>query len=388
MGNVKVLYDYQAFQMQKFGGVSRCFVELYKHLPQGICALFAVRESDNVYVQEIEGVHPIGYAYDNFICKKNFYGKGKLHIWYDRLTHGGYYPNGELSYSIKMLERQQFDVFHPTFFSNYFLPYLKDKPFVLTIHDMVPELYPQYYRGNDFQIKMKKILAPLASAIVAVSENTKNDVIRILQVPEEKVHVVYHGCSFPKESGMRVSINRGEPYILYVGGRKDYKNFDLFARHAAPFLKMHSEVAVICTGLPFCEAEKQMLINLGLSSQFVHYWVTTDEEFFFLYHQALCFVYSSEYEGFGIPILEAYQADCPVLLNHASCFPEIAGDAAIYFQMSHKDSDIAEKLERIYSFSMEERNALLSKQRERLARYSWDKSARVLADIYHKVINR
>lgn len=388
MGDVRVLYDYQAFQMQKFGGVSRCFVELYKHLPQGVHAHFAVRESDNIYVQEIEGVHPIGYAYDNFLCKRNFRGKGKLHIWYDKLTHGGYYPNGELNYSIRMLKGQQFDVFHPTYFSNYFLPYLKNKPFVLTIHDMIPELYPQQFQNDTFQIRMKRELAPLASAIVAVSESTKNDIVRILHVPEEKVHVVYHGCSFPNESDVQIPINQGNPYILFVGGRRGYKNFDGFLRHAVPFLRKHSEVSVVCTGTPFNETEKQLFSELGLLSRLVHYWVKTDEEFFSLYHQALCFVYPSEYEGFGIPILEAYQADCPVMLNRASCFPEIAGDAAIYFQMNHRESDIADKLEVVYLLSERERDVLLSKQRDRLAYYSWSKSAELLAGIYYQVANR
>ena len=105
-----------------------------------------------------------------------------------------------------------------------------------------------------------------------------------------------------------------------------------------------------------------------------------------MYHQALCFVYPSEYEGFGIPILEAYKASCPVLLNNASCFPEIAGDAAIYFEMDSNSSDIVDKLECIYSMSTEERHVLLKKQRERLALYSWDKSAMKLVEVYKSIL--
>ncbi|MBR1668767.1 MAG: glycosyltransferase family 4 protein [Bacteroidaceae bacterium] len=388
VGDVRVLYDYQAFQMQKFGGVSRCFVELYKHLPKDIRAQFAVRESDNIYVQELDGVHPIGYAYENFICRNYFPGKGMLHVWYDKLTHGGYYPNGELNYSIKLLEGQEFDIFHPTFFSNYFLPYLGKKPFVLTIHDMIPELYPKQSLNDKFQIQMKKELAPLASVIVAVSENTKKDVIDILHVPEEKIHVIYHGCSFSQTNVSRISVNGQNPYILYVGQRKGYKRFDMFVQHATPFLNAHPDVVVICTGKDFDEQERMLFAECHVQSQFKHYWVSTDDDFFSLYHHALCFIYTSEYEGFGIPILEAYQADCPVLLNHASCFPEVAGDAAVYFHMDDKDSDLSEKLETIFSYSEKERQALLSKQRKRLTRYSWKKSAEQLANIYREIANR
>ena len=133
--------------------------------------------------------------------------------------------------------------------------------------------------------------------------------------------------------------------------------------------------------------EKEMLSEYGVGDRFCHHWVTNDNDLFSLYHHAKCFVYPSEYEGFGIPILEAYQADCPVLLNNASCFPEIAGDAAIYFNMDSKNSNLTEQIECLLSMSTEERRTLLTKQRERLKRFSWEKSANQLADVYQSVIN-
>lgn len=380
MSDTKVLYDYQAFTMQTHGGVSRCFMELYKHLPEGVKAQIAIKESDNVYIRDIEGVKPAHDRYNKFVCPHNFWGKGHLHLWYDKLTHGGYYPNYNKTYSIELLRKGDFDVFHPTFFSDYFLPYLNGKPFVLTIHDMIPELYPQYFSRDDIQVVMKKKLAPLASAIIAVSENTKKDIIRILGIPDNKIHVIYHGCSFPHTSKREIQISN--PYLLYVGDRNNYKNFDLFVQYVTPFLLSHAEMRVMCTGRSFNCKEKELFTKHQLEERFVHYWVSSDDEFFSLYHQALCFVYPSEYEGFGIPILEAYKAGCPVLLNNASCFPEIAGDAAVYFHMDSIDSDIVEKLEKIYSYSEKERNALLAKQQERLALYSWEQSANQMAKIY------
>ena len=380
MSDTKVLYDYQAFTMQTHGGVSRCFMELYKHLPEGVKAQIAIKESDNVYIRDIEGVKPAHDRYNKFVCPHNFWGKGHLHLWYDKLTHGGYYPNYNKTYSIELLRKGDFDVFHPTFFSDYFLPYLNGKPFVLTIHDMIPELYPQYFSRDDIQVVMKKKLAPLASAIIAVSENTKKDIIRILGIPDNKIHVIYHGCSFPHTSKREIQISN--PYLLYVGDRNNYKNFDLFVQYVTPFLLSHAEMRVMCTGRSFNCKEKELFTKHQLEERFVHYWVSSDDEFFSLYHQALCFVYPSEYEGFGIPILEAYKASCPVLLNNASCFPEIAGDAAVYFHMDSIDSDIVEKLEKIYSYSEKERNALLAKQQERLALYSWEQSANQMAKIY------
>lgn len=381
---MRILFDHQAFTMQTHGGVSRCFAELYRHLPLECEALIALRESDNAYVKDLPGIHPKGYGYDHFITPRHFRGKGHLHVWCDRFRRVKYYPDHNRNYAINLLKKCDFDVFHPTYFDDYFLPYLDGKPFVLTIHDMIPELYPQYFARDDFQIRMKKRLAPLAGAIIAVSETTKHDVVRILDVPEEKVHVIYHGCSFPKVDSVKPLFDGA--YMLYVGDRFGYKDFELFLQYAVPVLVRHEELKVICTGRPFNDCELQIMKQHGLQDRFVHYWVSTDEEFYALYHYAFCFVYTSEYEGFGIPILEAYQADCPVMLNDASCFPEIAGDAAIYFVMTPSGSNFAEQFEVLHSMNKSERDSLISKQRARLKRYSWEKSAKQLVEVYSTIL--
>ena len=379
---MRVLYDHQIFSLQNYGGISRCFVELYRHMPASCQVMIAVRESDNVYARELEGVRPLGYQYDHFICHRHFFGKGHLHQWYDRLTGGGYYPDYNEQNTIELLKKGEFDVFHPTYFSDYFLPYLNGKPFVLTIHDMIPELYPQYFPKDDFQVVMKRKLAPLASAIVAVSENTKRDVVSILGVPEEKVHVVYHGSPSPMEWAEK---KYEFPYILFVGQRGFYKNFLPFVKAVIPTLRRHKDLHVVCTGSPFNDEEQAMIIGYDLQERFHASLVKDDSELFALYHHAQCFVYPSEYEGFGIPILEAYQAACPVLLNHTSCFPEIAGDAAIYFRMDKDGSDLAEKLESLLSMATDERRSLIERQTARLKNYSWENSARQLATIYETV---
>ncbi len=379
---IKVLYDYQIFSLQKYGGISRCFVELYKHMPDSCSATFALRETENVHARELLGVNPPGYQYEHFICNRHFPGKGHLHLWLDYFKEVKYYPDCNRNYLMHLLKRGKYDVFHPTYFDDSYLPYLKGKPFVLTIHDMIPELYPQYFSKDDYQIVMKRKLASQASAIIAVSDNTKRDVMRILGVSEEKIHVVYHGCSFPTEGSKNKYMF---PYLLYVGQRGLYKNFVPFVNGILTVLKRHKDLHVICTGSPFDNDEKKMLYELGLEGRFHAALVNRDEDMFSLYHHALCFVYPSEYEGFGIPILEAYQADCPVLLNNASCFPEIAGDAALYFEMNSNDSNLAEQLERLLTMNLEEKDLLLSKQRERLSRYSWEKSAKKLAEVYKSV---
>lgn len=378
---LKILFDHQAFSMQTHGGVSRSFAELYRHLPTEYEAEISIKESNNAYIKDIiPDIKPKGYAYDKFCYGKTFRGKGHLYQWIDKFRTIKHYPDYNKSYSIHRLKLGNFDIFHPTYFDDYFLPYLNGKPFVLTIHDMIPELYPQYFPRDDFQIRMKRKLAPIASAIIAVSENTKKDAVRILNIPEEKIHVIYHGCSFPNKSDVQKIYSM--PYIIYVGDRYGYKDFDLFVKHISEFLKNHQEIKVVCTGKPFRQEEKILLEKYECKNSFINHWVNTDEEFFSLYHHALCFIYTSEYEGFGIPILEAYKANCPVFLNNSSCFPEIAGDAAVYFNMSSEFSNLSTQIEEYLLWNAEQRQNLIAKQNQRLKLYSWNKAATELAEVY------
>ena len=106
-----------------------------------------------------------------------------------------------------------------------------------------------------------------------------------------------------------------------------------------------------------------------------------------LYAHALCFIYPSMNEGFGIPILEAYAACCPVFLNHKSCFPEIAADAAVYFHLDDKDGDLLDQLVSFLQETPEQKKRLLDKQKERLSYFSWDKSVADLLKVYQLVGN-
>lgn len=384
---MKLLYDYQVFNMQSHGGISRCFSELEMRLPNDICSKIGVLETNNSYLRE-RGWDGVGTFYNKFIIKGEFPCKGRLFDWYQKyIMRLDYWHNLNQDYTIKLLKDGEFDIFHPTFFNDYFLPYLKDKPFVLTIHDMIPELYPQYFKADDIQIRMKRELAPLASAIIAVSEHTKQDVIRILNVPADKIHVIYHGAMEDVDTSMIASSSPFDfPYILYVGDRTGYKNFIPFVYGCVEVLRNNPDLKVVCTGKKFKEAEISLFEELGIADRFIHYFVPDNIAFQTLYHYAKLFVYPSDYEGFGIPILEAYQADCPVLLNNASCFPEVAGDAAIYFNGFGPSSDFPAKLQYVLNLTLEERNALIERQRERLKLYSWKKSAEQLAEVYKSVI--
>lgn len=385
---MKILYDNSAYDMQTHGGVSRCMWELCSHMTNDVDYQIGVIETDNVYLQE-NGFPQRGTLYRNFISRKNFIGKRVLYKFYYNAVYNeckkiDCWPQINRLYSIQLLKKGNYDVFHPTFFDDYFLKYIGKKPFVLTLHDMIPELYPQYYRRDDPQILLKQTLVPKATHIIAVSEQTKMDAMRILNIAEDRISVIYHGVN-EKAYIPYKNPQYDFPYILYVGERHLYKNFTQLLLAALPVLKKYKDLRIVCTGKPFSSEERFFFEALGIAHRLQHIFVKDECSLLDLYHNAITFVYPSEYEGFGIPILESYKAGCPVMLSRASCFPEIARDAAIYFKINKDESDFAEKFEELYTLSTNERMNLIEKQYERLKDFSWTKSAKHLVDIYKKI---
>lgn len=375
---MKILYDHQAFDMQRYGGVSNCFVQLISNLPKGVEYEISLHECGNIHLgnSRLVDTKPKIQFPENFILNRHFKGQTILYDWYSK-TFPSKTPDGRNRlYSISKLSQGDYDVFHPTFFNPYFLPYLNGKPFVLTVHDMIPELF---YSKNHFQVKVKPLLCKKAARIIAVSNKTKEDLVNLLHVPEEKVTVIYHGA--PNFDDISLKPIFDGRYILYVGQRDRYKSFLPMLKSLLPVLQRYQDIKVVCTGPSFTRTEALFIKEIGLFNKVIHLQAN-DIELQNLYAHALCFIYPSVYEGFGIPILEAYSANCPVLLNYASCFPEIAQDAALYFHLDDNSSDLDVIMESFLQMSEYEREALLNKQRQRLEYFSWQKSARELANIY------
>lgn len=380
---MKVLYDFQAFTYQYFGGVSKCFCELINHRPTSLSYDIAISQSNNEHLWESKLVNDLErVAFDVNIWHKFYAGIGNMTL-YKIISH--IFNTSERINKRKSIEaiiKGDYDIFHPTFFDLYFLPYLQEKPFVITIHDMMPELFGI----SKAQIRNKPILCEKAAAIVAVSENTKYDLCRILQVPEDKVHVIYHGG--PQ---IQISVNAPlikYPYFLFVGTREaKYKNFRQTVIDFSLFSKQHPNVYLVCTGSDFNYDEIEMFKKMHLSDRIIHMFAT-EKELSNLYSNAIAFIYPSLYEGFGMPILEAFSHGCPVLINNKSCFPEIASHAALYFDSEYKKSNLYDIMELVFHMTANERNRLIQLGYERLKKFSWEKASLQLNELYMNIINK
>jgi glycosyltransferase involved in cell wall biosynthesis len=230
---------------------------------------------------------------------------------------------------------------------------------------------------------MKENLANKANHIIAVSQNTKKDIINIFGIKENKISVIYHSTSLHSKEGV---IKVPEKFILYVGDRHaGYKNFKFMVRAVSSILKEYKELNVVCLGHDFDVNERELLRNLGVSNRFISMFASEDliSE---IYCKALFLLYPSYYEGFGIPILEAFALSCPVLLSDIYCFREIAKDAGFYFNAK----DIVDLREKISVLLVDKdiRKRMIVNGLSRSSDFSWIKSTEQTVAVYKNLYER
>lgn len=360
----KILYDNQMFTFQRFGGVTRYFADLMYNLPADeFVSEMPMRYCENYYVTET-----YGHKYDKFSFPDNYRIRRQLYALVNKKI------------SKLAIKNNDYDIFHPTYFSPYFLKILKkrQKPFVLTIHDMTFERYPQDVLIYDMTIPHKKRLIAEADHIIAVSENTKKDIIELLGTDSAKISVVHHGYRSVTNPAPQLF----DKYILYVGERKGYKNFLPWLSAIRPLLARDPKVKIVCTGNAFSKAELSLFNKWDIADRLVHV-SANDAQLASLYKHALCFVFPSLYEGFGIPILEAFNNGCTVCLSEASCFPEVAGDAALYFNPNDAQSMYDALKELLDSATL--RDELRHKGLVRGGEFTLERMVEKTCDVYRKM---
>lgn len=263
------------------------------------------------------------------------------------------------------------DVFHT---SDWTEPPSKAKK-VTTIHDLIVYKFPKSSHPSIIAAQKRKLewVKKEEAAIIAVSQATKNDIVEILKIDEKKIRVIYEAASpiFTKSTKKY----EGKPYILAVGTREPRKNLERLVK-AFESLKLKDFDLVIAGKFGWGPSTtlrvKQSVKLLGYASQ---------EQLVDLYSNALCFVYPSLYEGFGIPILEAFQCGCPVITSDISSMPEVGGRAAFYVDPL-SISDIAEKIESVIGLTASKRKILIDRGFAQAQKFSWEKTAIETRDLY------
>jgi glycosyltransferase involved in cell wall biosynthesis len=371
---MKILYDHQIFTSQKYGGISRYFCELYSHLLtiDTIRPEISVVYSENSYYKEL--FHQ-KYSLPDQKTVEKYLNFGK-NIAINKIN--------EYS-SKKQISRGNFDIFHPTYYDPYFLKYIKTKPYVLTVHDMIHELFPDLFKGDTTAIQKKRAIES-ATKIIAISDNTKIDIIKFYDVDPQKIEVIHHATllhTLIPDS----TLNLPHKYILYVGNRGAYKNFTFFINSISSLLYEEKDLYLVCAGGGvFSDNEMQLLNVLKIKKRVLHHPIADDRTLSQLYRKAILFVFPSLYEGFGIPVLEAFSCGCPVAASNCSSLPEVGGEAVNYFDPTKSDS-IQKVVETIvHNNSVQE--SLRLRGYKRLKLFSWEKTVLNTRNVYNNVLSQ
>ncbi len=362
---MKVLYDYQVFSNQEYGGISRYFCELAERLP----------------VYEDTELRIFSPLHINHYLKEN----SRLNV------AGRYMPPISNTLKIrnfvnKYLEKRYvknsaIDIVHETLHDKE-NTYPKTKS-VVTVYDMIAEKYQLGGAKQDRFSMGKKRTVERADHVICISENTKKDLLEYVDIDPDKVSVTYLGSSLKKPQDMVSPVT--DPYILYVGNRSKYKNFSTFIEAYAASDKLKNDFKVVCFGGgAFKSAEKKYLNELKISENKVINIAGDDLLLAQAYASASVFIYPSLYEGFGIPPLEAMNADCPVVCSHTSSIPEVTGKAVCYVDPSSAE-DIKAALEDVL-YADEKRQELVRRGRERRLLFSWDKCSEETLRVYEKLL--
>lgn len=252
-----------------------------------------------------------------------------------------------------------------------------ETPSVVMVHDVIPELF-RIKQGQKW-LQEKRYLTYNGRAFIAVSENTARDLRRVYPITKERpLCVALNGVSssfhpvlpnMVQEFKAKHVISR--PYFLVCGRRDQYKNAELFFKAFAN-LPQKKEFAIVCCGPRVLEPNFCELVD-GTE---VHMLTPDDENLNLAYNGAIALVYPSKYEGFGLPILEAMAAGCPVITCNNSSIAEIAGEAGFYVDEDHVP-EMEQALASIQKPAVRDR--LIRAGLERAREFSWNKTASTIA---------
>jgi glycosyltransferase involved in cell wall biosynthesis len=363
---MRILYDHQVFSLQNAGGASRYHFELASHFS---------------HLSQVSVDVCLGFNHSIYPFRSLQQSGTRVVGWDTRLPPGlPRYALNELVTNIWSLAAGKWDIYHPTLYRR--MPTARSRRTVVTHHDCVQERFPELFSDGARIIKAKRRLYEIADAIICVSESSRNDLLHYYDIDRNKTHVVHHGVKILERKPANASEFAAplqRPYLLYVGARYAYKNFNgLLEAFEAGGFRSEFDLVVIGGG-PFSDIERNEVSRLGLNDCVLHYGSLSEPELAETYCRARLFIYPSLYEGFGFPPLEAMSLGCPVLAARTSSIPEICGDAAYYF-----DPACPGDLERGIRDTLNDFDPQLyiSKGYKRASHYNWQTCASRTLDIY------
>jgi glycosyltransferase involved in cell wall biosynthesis len=366
-----IIYDHQTFIGQEFGGISRYFCELAArvHRTEGFSARVIAPVHYNAYLPDC----PVPQSALRMPVR--FRGESRLY----RLINEALSPALTATAAPSLV--------HQTYYSP--LASRKSRtPIVLTVFDMIHELFPDNFPATDPIFRCKAACVAAADHVLCISQSTANDLMRLFGVPAEKISITYLAYSdiFAQTAEATELPPHVRPYVLYVGHRGGYKNFETALRAYASSARLRHEFDFVTFGGPasFSVTEQATMTNLSLRLGSVVRLGGSDEHLARAYRHARAFIYPSRYEGFGIPPLEAMASGCVTVCADSSSIPEVVGDAGLLFNPD--DVDAARQSLEDACFDEALRAQLLARGSARVREFSWDRCAHETVNAYRQMI--
>jgi glycosyltransferase involved in cell wall biosynthesis len=368
---MKIFYDHQVFSLQDAGGVSRYIYELARYMGQQEDVEPEMAVGMNRSVLPLASLRSEDVVVDR---------------WGGGLPKSKYrYLVNEIYCSAVALARGKMDIYHPTLSRR--MPLVRARRVVVTQHDCIHELFPHHFRDAEMVIRATRKLLAQADAIICISESARQDTLSFYRVDPEKMRVIHHGLNpLPRsaEAAAKVKAMVRREYILFVGSRPEFKNFDRLLEAYRDTGLHHSFDLLVLGGGALTEAEVRLAARLELSDCVLSVPYCEDAFLAEAYAGARLFAYPAYYGGFGFPPLEAMSVGCPVLVCRSSSFPEVCLDAAFYF--SNEDSSSLASCLLQAACDEAARAHAVARGREVAARYNWAKCGQETLELYRNCL--
>ncbi len=356
--------DGQIFAVQEHGGISRMFVELADQF---------IRDPD------------LGVSLEPLsMVTRNHYLLSESRLAEQLRVRPARWQHLTLArYLARPHRAMHADVVHSTFYLTRALRDLPGCPHVVTVHDMIPELFPESRRRAD-RITDKRRYVDQAAHVICVSESTKADVLRVFGDVQAPISVIPHGVN-PHFVNTEARVpGFPQDYLLYVGKRDGYKDAATLINAMPHLVDEYPELTLMLVGGgALTSGERDYIVRLGLSDRVMQRSVA-DTDMPAAYSAARAFVFPSRYEGFGLPVLEAMACGVPVILADSSSLPEVGGTAAVYFTPG--DSPGLVDATRAVLGDSEVADQMVLAGRERAMSFSWRRAAESTRDVYAQTL--
>jgi glycosyltransferase involved in cell wall biosynthesis len=275
----------------------------------------------------------------------------------------------------------RFDILHRTYYSE---TRAVRRPVVCTVVDMIPELLPHYFPGGNPHERKREVVQA-SDLVFSISESTSRDIVQLYGCRPERVVTTPLGIDLPLFANAPKLTNPFKaPYVLFVGSRGGYKNFRRFSAAAAGVLAGHADLTLAVVGGGALQQEELEVFSRAGVRDRVRQATVPDATLPTVYREAEVFAFPSEYEGFGLPLLESFACNCPVAASRTSCFPEVGGQAIEYFDPTSTD-EIAQAIARVLESSMRA-NELRRLGSERVKLFTWERTAERTAAAYARLL--